>query len=150
MKNKKSAFDAAVNCITYRDRSRKELYDKLKEKGYSSSEIDDALDKMVYYGYINDERYAFSYIKSNINKKGSGLIERELLNKGVDDNIISNSLEEFGQDEETVISEILERRYRDADFSDEKHLRRIYGFLVRRGFKYDNICKSVANYKKMQ
>ena len=61
-----SAFDVAANYIAFKDRTENEVYNKLKEKGYCSQEIDDAIQKLLEYGYVNDERYALSYIRSNI------------------------------------------------------------------------------------
>ena len=37
-----SAFDTAIYYLTFRDRSRKELCDKLTEKGYEEAEIAEA------------------------------------------------------------------------------------------------------------
>ena len=56
-----SAFDTAIYYLTFRDRSRKELCDKLAEKGYEEAEIAEAVEKLMSYGYIDDERYASSY-----------------------------------------------------------------------------------------
>ena len=53
-----SAFDTAIYYLTFRDRSRKELCDKLTEKGYEEAEIAEAVEKLMSYGYIDDERYA--------------------------------------------------------------------------------------------
>ena len=41
-----SAFDTAIYYLTFRDRSRKELCDKLTEKGYEEAEIAEAVEMM--------------------------------------------------------------------------------------------------------
>lgn len=145
---KYSAFDTAVYYITFKDRTIKELSDKLKEKGYSSHEIGESIGKLLEYGYINDENYAFSYIKDNINKKGSGRISMELLRKGIDKDIICNKLDLFEDNETDVVSEIISHRYKNADFNDDSEKRRIYSYFARRGFKYENISKAITNYRK--
>ena len=58
-----SAFDTALYYITFKDRTKKEISTKLKEKGYSDLDIEEAILKLKEYGYINEENYAFSYIK---------------------------------------------------------------------------------------
>lgn len=79
-----SAFDTAIYYLTFRDRSRKELCDKLTEKGYEEAEIAEAVEKLMSYGYIDDERYASSYIRNQMRAKGRRRITMELSGKGVD------------------------------------------------------------------
>ncbi len=141
-----SAFDKAVNLLAFKDRTKKEIYDKLKEKGYSIDEIDIAVCKLCEYGYINDERYALSYIKANIGKKGKKLIKTELINKGVDRDVVAVSLEEVFVDEYETIDSIILRRYSDVDFKDEKIRRRVFGYLQRRGFDYGSISAAIGKY----
>lgn len=141
-----SAFDTAVYYITFKDRTVKELYDKLREKGYSSQDIDESIGKLQEYGYVNDDNYAFSYIKGNINKKGSRRISMELIRKGIDKEIIYDKLSMFDDNETKVIQEALERRYRNANFDDQSERRRIFSYFVRRGFKYENISRVMAKF----
>ena len=94
-----SAFDVALNYITFKDRTEKEIHTKLKEKGYSNLDIDETIDKLKEYGYINEENYAFSYIKSNINKKSKKIIKMELLQKGINKDIVDVQLDNIDVDE---------------------------------------------------
>ncbi len=142
-----SAFDKAVNYLTFKDRTKKEIVDKLTEKGYGREDIDEAIHRLCEYGYINDERYTFSYIKANIQKKGKKLIRTELLNKGIDREVVSSCLEDTVVDEYETIDSILLKRYGDADFTDEKVCRRVYGYLQRRGFNYSCISSAISHYK---
>lgn len=144
-----SAFDTAAYYLTYKDRTEKEVYDKLKEKGYSSQDIDESICKLKMYGYLNDENYALSYIKSNINKKGTKRIYMELAQKGVSKDTIYEQLDEFVIDETGVVEDILYKRYRNVDFNDETQRHRVYGYFMRRGFKQDSISKAITNYKKI-
>lgn len=143
-----SAFDTALYYITYKDRTKKEICTKLKEKGYSCSDIDYAIEKLIYYGYINEEGYTLSYIRSNIGKKGPARISSELTNRGIDREIIREKMEEFHWNEEESIVRILETRFSSADFGDEKIKRRVYNFLLRRGFGFSSINRALSIYRK--
>lgn len=143
-----SAFDTAVYYITFKDRTVKELCDKLADKGYSSEEIKESIELLCEYGYLNDTNYTLSYIKANSSKKGFNRIRMELVNKGIDRDVISEVSEEICFNEVDAITDMLNRRYSSMDFSDEKELRRMYGFFARRGFRYENIMKAVDNFKK--
>jgi len=142
-----SAFDTAAYYITFKDRTEKEVKDKLKEKGYSSQDIEESIDKLKEYGYLNDENYTLSYIKSNINKKGARLISMELAQKGINKETISEQFEDVSIDEVGVIEDVLFRRYRNIDINDDTQKRRVYGYFIRRGFKQEAISKAIRNYK---
>ncbi len=143
-----SAFDTALYYITFKDRTEKEIQDKLKEKGYSCSDIDEAVFKLKEYGYINEENYAFSYIKSNIHKKGYRRISSELSARGLDKAIIEEQLDMLDFSEEDTIYNILDIRFSNCDLTDDKQLRRIYSFFARRGFSYGNINNALSKYRK--
>lgn len=143
-----SAFDTAIYYLTFRDRSRKELITKLKEKGYSESEIDDTVEKLLRYGYLDDERYALSYIKSHIQSRGRKRITLELSGKGVDPETTRELFSELSLDETDTIMQLLEKRYSNLDFDEEAQVRRIYAFFARRGFRYEDIRRAVSKYRK--
>lgn len=143
-----SAFDVAANYIAFKDRTEKEVYNKLKEKGYCSQEIDDAIQKLLEYGYINDERYALSYIKSNIGQKGARRIVMELVQKGIDKDVVGEAVASLEIDECSAIEAIIEKRYRNCDFSNESETRKVYSYFARRGFKFENINRVVSYFRK--
>lgn len=147
-KNERSAFDAAVAYITYKDRTVKELSGRLREKGYNDFEIEETVEKLCDYGYLNDERYARSYISYNADKKGLRRIKSELKQKGIDCTVMSELSEDMDIDEIYAIEQMLTRRYEGIDLEDERERRRLYAFFSRRGFAYENINKAVINHKK--
>ena len=143
-----SAFDTAIYYLTFRDRSRKELCDKLTEKGYEEAEITETIEKLMSYGYINDERYATSYIRSQMRGKGRRRITMELSGKGVDSEMKRELCTELVPDEAETIYDLLERRYGNLNFTDEGQMRRMYSFFARRGFRYEDIRRAVSEYRK--
>ena len=48
----------ALRLITIKDRTEKELRDKLKEKNFDENTIEEEIEFLSNYGYINDKRYA--------------------------------------------------------------------------------------------
>lgn len=139
-----NCMDAALNIITYKDRTGYELEKKLKEKGYTEDEIAAVTEKLAEYRYIDDERYALRYAKDRSLNRGTRVIRMELKNKGVDDVFIARAMDELDTDEVDTVLSLLNRRYPEADLSDEKTRNRIYGFLLRRGFSYETISKALS------
>ena len=138
-----SAFDKAVNLLAFKDRTVQEIRQRLNEKGYSSEDIEDTVEKLSYYGYLNDQNYTISYIKDNTSKKGKKLIINELNQKGVEKTVINEVYESMDVDEIDTIKKLVERRFQALDFNDDKSYRRVVGYLLRRGFSYENIKKVI-------
>ncbi|MBQ9936099.1 MAG: regulatory protein RecX [Lachnospiraceae bacterium] len=142
-----SAFDKAVNLLTFKSRTTQEIIKRLNEKGYSSEEIDEAVEKLSYYGYLNDQNYTISYIMDNAAKKGKKLISIELEQKGIDKNILDGVYSEVNIDEDVSIDNIIKQRFSQADLCDDKVYRRIINYFLRRGFTYDSVKRVIKKYK---
>jgi regulatory protein len=144
-----SAFDTAAYYLSFKDRTVKEITDKLKEKGYSEEETIAAVSKLIHYGYLDDFRYAKAYIREHRCHKGINLLKRELYLKGVDRDIVSETVECMDSDEfneiETV-RDIYKRRFENSDVNDEKQRRKIFAYFQRRGFLFDNVKKVIGDF----
>ncbi len=143
-----SAFDTGAYLLGFKDRSCYELKNKLLSKGYNEEDVDAAVDKLAYYGYIDDSRYARSYMKDNFSKKGRRLILSELKSKGIDRDAIDCAIDEVCPDEYTVIENIYERRFACADLSNDRQYRKVYSYFARRGFSSCNISNIMAKHRK--
>jgi len=141
--NTQYAFDSAVNLISYKMRSKKELRDKLAAKKIDEAAIESAIEKLENYGYVNDHTYAKEFVQSSITggRYGSKVIEYKLKQKGIDDDVIAYAMEEFVQEHELVIAKqqlsALKKKYSSLD--KRKARQKIYAALLRRGFGSDII-----------
>lgn len=137
-----SIRDYALYLIEFKDRTEKELRDKFKEKGYDENDIEDEIEFLKNYGYINDKRYAehFTHDAINIKKWGKMRIRTELLRKGVGRETIDNTIEDafFGVEDDLVLNQ-MQTRFKNSDFSNIKERTRIFNFFMRRGFSSDEI-----------
>lgn len=128
-----------------RDRTKKQLVDKLKEAYYPDSIILRVLDFACYYGYVDDERYAVSYIKNKANIKSRRQIECELLKKGIDRDILKKCFEK--EDDETQLNAIrnllCKSKYR-LMLEDKTLRNKVVSSLMRRGFEYELITRCIG------
>ena len=134
--------DYALYLIEFRDRTEKELREKLVGKGYDEEQIEDTVEFLKNYGYIDDKRYASHFIHDAINLKkwGKIRIRSELLRKGIDREIVDFAIEDaFSEIEDDRVLLQMQSRFKDADFSNMKERNRIFGFFMRRGFTPDEI-----------
>lgn len=122
------------------DRTEYQLYDKLLQNGYPKECVDAALEYVKSYHYIDDLRYARTYVRYHQQKKSRQRLKMDLIKKGVAKYIIEQALEEeFASDEREKIKELLEKRRYDAISADAKEQQRMYQFLLRRGYKSSDI-----------
>ena len=110
---------------------------------------DHALTYVEAYGYIDDERYARTYIAYRMDTKSRQKIIRELMGKGIDRKTAINAWEEEAAlnmpDEKEILYRTIEKKYSPDTELDEKKMRRLYGYLVRRGFGYSDIADTLEN-----
>ena len=134
--------DYCLKLITIKDRTEKELRDKLREKNYDENTIEEEIEFLSNYGYINDSRYAEHFTNDAINLKkwGKSRIRTELLRRGIDRDIVDEAVEEaFADVEDDRLYSEMKKRYSNADFSNMKERTRIFNFYFRRGFSPDEI-----------
>ena len=78
----------ALHLLERMDRTEQQLYRKLADGGYPDQVAKEAVDYVKSYHYIDDVRYARSYIESRKAAKSLRQIERELYQKGITTAII--------------------------------------------------------------
>lgn len=132
------AFNKATELLSRRDHGEKELLIKLRQKGFKE-EAEEAIEKLKYYGYIDDRRFAENYVKELIRIKhyGKRRVEQELYRKGIDREIISEVLESAEFPESELVS-LIERKYYRY-LTDEKGIKKTINSLLRMGYSYGEI-----------
>lgn len=137
----KRAKKRAMHLLEQMDRTEAGLREKLRQSEYPAEAIDAAIDYVKSYHYLDDERYARNYIQSYQNSRSRQRIQQELLRKGIARPLIERVLEEEYEGEESVmIRQLLEKKHYDISM-EEKEKRRIYAFLLRRGFRSGDILQ---------
>ncbi len=134
--------DYCLKLITIRDRTQKEIRDKLKEKNFDENTIEEEIEFLLHYGYINDKRYAehFTSDSISIKKWGKSRIRAELLRRGIDRDVADEAIEEaFSEVEDDRLYTEMEKRFKNADFGNMKERTRIFNFYMRRGFSPEEI-----------
>ena len=86
-----------LHYCAYQDRCTQEVMKKLATFDMPDSEREKIMKLLVEDGFIDDERYASTFVRSKIHLKKWGVnkIRMALKLKGISDDIISNSLSEI-------------------------------------------------------
>ena len=140
----------AMNLLKSREYTTKQLHDKLKQGGYPEDIITQALDYVASYHYTDDLRYAVSYMQSHETDKSRRRIEQDLMRKGIGKETLEKAWQTWEarggeQDEQQMISELLEKRGYCPREADIREKQRLYGFLMRRGFSGEQVRKALGD-----
>lgn len=142
----KRATKRAMHLLERMDRTEHQLREKLKTGGYPEECIDAAIEYVKRYHYIDDLRYASTYVRLSQERLSRLQIKMKLSQKGIDRDLIDRALEEEYEAEEiNQIYRLLEKRNYVAAGADEKEFRRTYQFLLRRGFRSSEILKAMKD-----
>ncbi len=135
------AYETCVKMLAVTEYSAGELRFKLRFRGYAEEVIDVVIERLYANGYISDERYVESYVRSYAGKKGKRSILFELEQKGLGvsnlESLVDRIYAEEGLSETAARDALLEKKFRNADPEDPAVQRRKRAFLYRRGFRPD-------------
>ena len=130
----------ALTLLSYKEYTSGELTKRLQQT-VSQEAAEQAVERMISLGFINDEDYAQRYA-GKLAAKGFGewRIRMEMRRKGLDPDTIDFTLE---ADPVERAREVLEKKY-PLWQEDERVKRRAYGALARRGFRPEEIRQAMA------
>jgi len=132
------AKEYAFFLLKFRQRSRQEIFERLKKKQFSETVIQETISFLKDRKFIDDSAFTRQWIESRINKPmGFRRLREELIRKGIDKEIIESQLEEIKKDydEEGIVSGIVRKKLVSLQGLDpQKAKRRLYAYLLRRGF----------------
>ncbi len=144
-KELRQAKNISFRLLKFRPRSEKELSFRLKIKKIPAGTIKKAVSLLKQAGFLNDREFARFWIKSRI-EAGYGFvrIEKELREKGVDRDLIFESISLFRKETDSlgIIEALVQKRvkrYRNKGKLDTK--RRLFQYLGGRGFARKNIIR---------
>jgi len=145
------AREVALNLLSYRSRSEKEISEKLKKKGFSPENIEEVIADLKRVNLLDDYEFACQWIKNRLKNRPRGLtlLSQELLKKGIKREIIDEASEEFyPEDQEVEIaSELIRKREKRYKGLYKKIARkRMSGFLLRRGFSYEVVKEVLEEF----
>ena len=143
-----------MNLLNVKDYTEYQLSKKLLDAGYPRAIVDEALSYVKSFNYVDDLRYAKSFIASESGKRSRKEIELKLLQKGIHKDVtaeafyaISGDSEEGADktfDETEVIVKALKKKHFTGEESYEEK-QKILAYFYRRGFNMDAVYRAMDN-----
>ena len=139
--NVKQAKLKALSLLTDMDRTETQLRQKLKQKSYDDEVVEQAIEYVKSFGYVDDAKYAERFIDSRKKTKSKQEITAMLSQKGVSRELIALAFEECYSSEDAVeaIRHLAEKKHYSFEESSDKEKKKIYEYLLRKGFYHDDI-----------
>ena len=151
----KRAAKRAMHLLQMQGRTEYQLREKLLQSGYPKEAMEDAVSYVKSFRYLDDEGYARNFIRCYQEKRSRLRIQNDLVKRGVPKALVERCMEEeFSSDESAKIRELLQKKHFSAETADQNELRRMYQFLIRRGFRHSDVMaqmypKTNLSFRKM-
>ena len=136
----------ALNYLSYKARTEKEVYDKLCSIGeFDEEAIQSEIIRLKDAGLIDDISYAesFALFKANRRLDGKNKVKGQLFNKGIRH---LPSYEDLGIDEVSNALTLIKRKMRYVGDLDGEGKRKITEYLSRKGYSFSDINAAFEGY----
>lgn len=138
------AYERALMFAMLRPRSIREMHEYARRKKWPPEDTQAVIQKLTNKGYLDDARFARSWVESRAFSKKTSLrkLRLELKQKGVTDVHIKSALQVVDYDENAALVELIAKKRRLTRYADEQKLMR---YLVSQGFSFDAV-KAALNH----
>ena len=146
------AKEYAFLLLKFRVRTEKEIIDRLKKKKFEEEIIGRVVQFLKEKQFLDDEDFARAWIESRINKPtGLRRLRDELRQKGVAPEIINGQLDRIKEhySEQDIVAQAASAKLEKVKGVDpQKAKRRVYAYLLRRGFSPDVVIEVINQLKE--
>lgn len=143
----KLAKQQAFKILASSSKTKKELILKLKQKKFSKEAIDYSMSFVDEYKFIDEEDIAEKLVEGSYKRKkySKRMIASQLRQKGIDSEIIQNSISDIDDDEEFENAmHFAQKKYKSISNKDKETIKRKIGSaLTYRGFNYSIIKRVI-------
>ncbi len=141
-KSYQAAYRAAIQCLSRREFSGKELTEKLLQQGHAPELINDLLAALKAKDYQSDSRYCEMFVRTRMRQYyGPIKIAYELKQKGLSSHLINNELSKHDDDWLQLIAELIDKKQRSSKpIATDKLIK----FLLTKGFDYSLIKQALS------
>lgn len=153
---RRKTFERAVKLLAAKPRSVAELRERLLQgKGLKGNTtiVETVIARLREYGYLDDERFAFSYASSKVKQRpvGRRRLQRDLKLKQVENTVAEEALELVYAEtpEDQLIDRAIEKRIRLRGRPKTRaEAKSLFDHLLRQGFGFELVSEKVRSVTK--
>lgn len=135
--------------LSFRPRSHKEIFDYLKKIKIPPQRTSQIIKVLKRKRLVDDREFVRWWIEQRVSFKPKGRIalEKELKQKGIEESIIKEALDELNEID--LAKRALQLKFKSLNTLTGKELfQKMFSFLMSRGFSQSTIREVVASFKK--
>lgn len=134
----------ALEMLSRRPYSRRELKDKLLRRGTDEQSADECISWLDEHGFLDDGEYAGAVARYYSAKGyGAGRVKTELRRRGIERELADETLAELPENTEKIDAYIARRL---SDPKDRDSVRKIGAALFRRGYSWEEIRAALRRF----
>ncbi len=140
---KSQAVDKAMTHLSASMKTSGQMRTFLSGKGYTEAVIDYVMEKLAYYGLVDDLTYCKTYLQS-VHGKGKRAMEQDLIKRGAEKGAIEQALSEYeenGDDARELLS-----KYLKGKPAEKSVFYKAFKYLLSRGYSYETAKDALAAY----
>lgn len=148
---RRKTFERAIKLLAAKPRSIAELRERLlRAKSVDEATVETVISRLREYGYLNDERFAFSYASYKVKQRpvGRRRLARDLKFKKVDSSVANEALEMVYAEtsEEELIDKAIEKRLRiRGKPKNRAEAKSLFDHLLRQGFGFELVSDKIRS-----
>lgn len=147
-------LDKMAKYCAYQERCVKDVRDKLKTYDIPQEDRDKILEFLLDNRFVNDERFAKSFVRGKVNQSGWGMnkIRFHLVQKGIDKDLIDEAL---GQTDEEIyrqrLIDILKTKSKAVKAeTDYEKKRKLAAYAMQKGFEAHLVWEVLKEFQTNQ
>ena len=146
----------AMNLLAKKDYTEAGMRKKLSEGYYNETQIDETIEYLKSYGYIDDCRYVRDYFAIHIQTKPKNKIVQKLVEKGISYELIESLVESIYSEERALTHlpdememgrKLLTKKKYDI-YNSANDRQKAFGYLVRHGISNENAINLLKECQK--
>lgn len=147
-------FANALNFLSFRPRSEKEIKDHFRKKKIDDKKLSELVNKLKEKGLIDEEKFCEWWVeqRQTFRPKGRRMLEQELWQKGIHRDIINKVLHKakIAESEKEICLTLAQKWLAKHHLSlkEPKDKERLFRHLASRGFDFETIQNSVDTLSK--
>ncbi len=141
-----------LHYCAYQDRCTQEVRTKLSTFDMPDAEKEKIVKLLVDEGYLDDERYASTFVRSKIHLKKWGVnkIKMSLKMKGISDEIIGNALSEIDPEiyKDELIKVLKAKKINDSDPYKKKA--KLAQYAIQKGYEPSLVWDALRHFDRIE
>ncbi|AZB41889.1 recombination regulator RecX [Bacillus sp. FJAT-42376] len=140
----RKAYNSALDYLSYRMRSTKEIKQQLEKKEFQPETIQEVLHQLDESGLTNDQQFADAYTRTQWQAgKGPDVIKQELFQKGIAQTQIEQALSLYGHEDQLDAAMVHAEKFlrKNHAISTIQVKQKLEQLLVRKGYSFNLVSE---------